>query len=468
MPEKINDKTIFSLLEVTRSIQKTLSDRYTSSFWVKAEMNKLNLYKHSGHCYPELVEKKDGKVIAQIKSYLWKDDYRRINDRFVEILNSPLKDGIKILFQAKITFDPAHGLSLWIIDIDPSYTLGDLEREKQETVNQLKNEGIFNKNKTLNLSLLPQRIAVISVETSKGYADFIKVIDNNSWNYKFFLCLFPSLLQGDNAVQSIIEQLKKIEKVKHHFDVVAIIRGGGGDIGLSCFNNYHLAKTIALFPIPVITGIGHATNETVTEMIAFSNAITPTKLAEYILQIFHNFAVPVFSAEKKIPEKAALLLNKEKMKFGAEVKLFRSVTDNVLISNSNEILSLTKTLSDHAQFIFKNKDDCLKTIKSNIAKGVAGFCNVKKIMVAQLRDKLRLQSVLRAKSALLELNGMEKNIANMSPVNVLKRGYSITLLDGKSVKDLSQVKNGDVLNTIVHEGNIVSIVKSTNKTIENE
>jgi exodeoxyribonuclease VII large subunit len=441
MSEKIDDKTVFSLLEVTKSIQNTLNDRYKSSFWVKAEMNKLNFYKHSGHCYPELVEKKDGRVIALLKSYMWKDDYFRINAKFVDILHEPLKDGIKILFQAKISFDPAHGLSLWIMDIDPSYTLGDLEREKQETVYQLRNEGIFDKNKTLSLPLLPQRIAIISVETSKGYADFIKVIGTNSWGYRFFWYLFPSLLQGDNAVQSIIEQLEKIKKVRHHFDVVAIIRGGGGDVGLSCFNNYQLSKAIALFPIPVITGIGHATNETVTEMIAFSNAITPTKLAEYLLQKFHNYSIPVQNAEKKIFEKTKRLLGEEKMKFAAETKLFRSVTDNILISNSNDI----------------------KTSKINIVKGVTVFCNVKKMMVSQLKEKLQLQSLLKTKNALTEMNSIEKNVANMSPVNVLKRGYSITLLNGKSVTDISQVKEGDSLNTIVHEGNIVSIVNSTNK-----
>jgi exodeoxyribonuclease VII large subunit len=419
MSERINDRTVFSLLEVTKSIQKTLNDRYKSSFWVKAEMNKLNFYQHSGHCYPELVEKKDGKVIALLKSYIWKDDYFRINAKFIDALHEPLKDGIKILFLAKITFEPAHGMSLWIMDIDPSYTLGDLEREKQDTINQLKNEKIFDKNKTLSLSLLPQRIAIISVETSKGYADFTKVIETNSWGYKFFWLLFPSLLQGDNAIQSIIDQLEKIKKVRHHFDVVAIIRGGGGDVGLSCFNNYQLAKAIALFPIPVITGIGHATNETVTEMIAFSNAITPTKLAEYLLQKFHNFSIPVQNAQKKIIEKTFRLLGEEKMKFVAETKLFRSVTDNILISNKNSI----------------------ETNKINIIKSATVFCNVKKIMI----------------------DSIEKNVDNISPENVLKRGYSITLLNGKSVKDISQVKEGDVLNTIVHKGEIVSIVNETHK-----
>jgi exodeoxyribonuclease VII large subunit len=441
MSEKINDRIIFSLLEVTKSVQATLNGRYKSSFWVKAEMNKLNFYKHSGHCYPELVEKKDGKVIALLKSYLWKDDYIRINDKFINTLHEPLKDGIKILFLAKITFDSVHGLSLWIMDIDPGYTMGDLEREKQETVNRLRSEGIFDRNRRLALPLLPKRIAIISVETSKGYADFNKIIDANSWGYRFFCCLFPSLLQGDNAAQSIMSQLEKIAKLKQCFDVVAIIRGGGGDVGLSCFNNYQLAKTIALFPIPVITGIGHATNETVTEMIAFTNAITPTKLAEYLLQKFHNFSIPVQQAEKKIFEKTVRLLNEAKLKFGAETKLFRSVTDNVLISNNNEI----------------------KTCKINIVKGTTAFCNVKKIILAQSKEKLQVQSLSMTKNALMEINGVEKNVANMSPANVLKRGYSITLLNGKSVTNISQVNDGDVLNTLVHKGNIVSTVNAVHK-----
>jgi exodeoxyribonuclease VII large subunit len=372
---------------------------------------------------------------------MWKDDYFRINSKFIETLNEPLKENIKILFLAKITFDPAHGLSLWIMDIDPSYTLGDLEREKQDTVKQLRNEGIFDRNKTLGLPLLPQRIAIISVETSKGYADFNRIIESNSWGYKFFCYLFPSLLQGDNAIQSIIDQLEKIRKVKHHFDVIAIIRGGGGEVGLSCFNNFRLAKAIATFPLPVITGIGHATNETVTEMIAFANAITPTKLAEYLLQRFHNFAIPVQQSEKKIFDRTVRLLGEAKMKLGAEMKLFRSVTDNVLISNRNEI----------------------KTSRINIVKGVAAFCNMKKNTIAQLREKLQLQSLLKTKNALAEINGIEKNVDNMSPANVLKRGYSITLLNGKSVTNISQVKDGDILDTLVHEGKIVSTVNSIHK-----
>jgi exodeoxyribonuclease VII large subunit len=490
MPEKIKDRTVFSLLEVTGSIQKTLHERYKSSFWVKAEMSRLNFYKHSGHCYPDLIEKKDGKILAQIRAHLWKDDYNRINNNFRNILQEPLKDGIKILFQAKISFDPSHGLALLILDIDPSYTLGDLEKEKQITIRRLKEEGVFHINKLRKLPLLPRRIAIISVETSKGYADFIKVIESNPWGYKFCCCLFPSLLQGDKAVQRISAQLKRIKQLQHHFDAVAIIRGGGGDIGLSCYNNYQLAREIALFPLPVITGIGHATNETVVEMIAFTNAITPTKLAEYLLQKFHNFAVPVQEAEQKIMDKAKRLLGEEQVKFRSEIKLFRSVTENVLATNHNKTENLTKSLLQHTRFVFRNETDSLWTAKAAIireintlhhraAQAIRQFAislhkdahsllGRFKIIVSQFGDKLLSQSEHTLKSSLLELSGMETNIANMSPENVLKRGYSITLLDGKAVKSLSQVKSGDSLHTFLSEGNMISIVNQINKKTDHE
>lgn len=488
MPEVVNNRNIFSLLEVMKSIQKTLAERYKSSFWVKAEMNKLNFYKQSGHCYPELVEKQDGRIIAQVKSNLWNDDYNNINTKFLRILKEPLKDGIKILFLARISFDPSYGLALRILDIDPSYTLGDLEREKQETIKRLQEEGIYNKNKSLKLPLLPQRIAIISVETSKGYADFLKVMEDNSWNYKFFNFLFPSLLQGEKAVDAIIEQLQRINKVRSHFDVVAIIRGGGGDIGLSCYNNYSLSKAIALFPIPIITGIGHATNETVSEMVSFYNAITPTKLAEYLIQKFHNYSDPVQKAKETIIDRSRRLLRDEKNKFQSEVKLFRYVTENILIKNRNDVRALTKSLFHQCQFDLRNEQERLLDVKDGIKKVISLFCNserqeLKKFALSIRKDTnsrilTRTQRLIQIKENLLdrtfsfvkrvtvEVNSIEKNVINMSPQNVLRRGYSITLLDGKAVKSINEVTEGSNLKTIVLDGNIISIVKSTNKTDE--
>lgn len=463
MPEKLNDKTIFSLLEVTKSIKKTLADRYTSSYWVKAEMNKLNYYSHSGHCYPELVEKLNGKIIAQIKSNLWRDDYNTINNKFLSILKEPLKDGIKILFLANITFDPSYGLALQIIDIDPHYTLGDLEFEKQETLKKLKREGIFDSNKKVSLLLLPQRIAIISVETSKGYGDFIDVIDKNEWNYKFFHMLFPSLLQGDKAVNGISTQLNRIRKVIHHFDAVAIIRGGGGDVGLSCYNNYKLAKEIALFPIPVITGIGHVTNETVCEMISHTNAITPTKLAEFLLQKMHNFSVPIQRAKELLLDKSSRLLSDENTKLQSEIKWFRSFTENSLNTNHNKIKNATYAIQQHSHFILKNNSVKLNAIKEKTQIAANFNLSQQKVSLNQYQQKIIMQSKLQLKSSELVLDNIEKTISILNPINILKRGFSITYLNGKSIKDVSQLAEGEKIKTALYKGTIDSTITKIKK-----
>ncbi|HRN72612.1 MAG TPA: exodeoxyribonuclease VII large subunit [Ginsengibacter sp.] len=441
MPENVSNRTVFSLLEVMQSIKKTLESRYTSAFWVKAEMNKLNLYQHSGHCYPDLVEKAEGKVVAEIRSTLWGSDYRRINQKFLAILKEPLRDGIKILFSARINFDPKYGLSLQILDIDPSFTLGDLEKEKQETIQRLQQDGLWRKNKEVPFPLLPKRIAIISVETSKGYADFMTITQNNPWGYKFFFFLFPSLLQGERAAATIMQQLRRIKKVKKYFDAVAIIRGGGGEVGLTCYNNFELSRMICEFPIPVITGIGHATNETVTEMVAHTNAITPTKLAEFLIQKFHNYAEPVKRSEKKIIDISRLIIKENQTSFHNAIRIFRNVTERMVNTHHHQIEMLGQGVVRQSRFLFyKNKETLLQT--TGVIKANTGFI---------------------FRNTKTQLEGIEKNIANLHPDNILKRGFSITLLNGKSISHTGNLKKGDEILTLLAEGGIKSTVTSTSK-----
>lgn len=463
MPALDNDKKIFSLLEVTNSIQRTLSARYQSSFWVKAEMNKLNYYPHSGHCYPELVEKTGGKVIAQLKATLWKDDYDRINENFLNVVKAPLKDGITMLFCAKINFDAVHGLALRIVDIDPVFSLGELEREKQESLEMLKKDGIFSRNKSLPFPLIPQRIAIISVQTSKGFADFLQMIEGNPYGYKFFHILFPSLLQGDRAVDSICHQLQRIRKVSTHFDVVAIVRGGGGDVGLSCFNNYRLSKEVALFPIPVLTGIGHATNETVVEMVAYKNAITPTELADYLLQRFHNFSVPVQKAEEIVRSKAKRILLDERQRLQHSVKFFRSVTGNILRRLDREIHQSAKDLFKQLTLNFLERKQQRAALIYKLQRSTLSFCQAQNQEVKQWLSMLRKDSQSLIKHQRTELVNLSKTVANLHPQNVLKRGYSITRVNGKAITKVSEVQASDDMQTILADGTVLSQVKAIEK-----
>ena len=442
MAEKVNDRTIFSLSEVAGSIQKTLSERYTTSFWVKAEMNKLNHYPQSGHCYPDLVEKADGKIIAEIRSNIWKDDFQRINDNFLNVLHEPLKNGINILFCAKISYNPIYGLSLRILDIDPSYSLGELEKEKQQTIEKIRKEGIFKANKSLKLALLPKRIAIISVQTSKGYSDFRQVLDGNPWGYSFFLMLFPSLLQGENAVESIISQMIRIKKVKHHFDAVAIIRGGGGDVGLTCYNNYELSKEIAMFPIPVITGIGHSTNETVAELIAFKNAITPTDLADFLIQKFHNFSVPLQKAQESIVNRFTALIKDEKLRILNAVRYFKKDVISFINQATWIVNRQISLLEKGSGWVISTNKQRLGSEKVNIFDKAGIFLRNENSSIAAL----------------------EKNIELMNPVNVLNRGYSITLINGKALKSIADLQEGAILKTILPDGDIISIAKTIHQT----
>jgi len=458
MPEMVDGKRIFTLSEVTGSIQKALAARYSSSFWVKAEMNKLNHYPHSGHCYPDLVEKSEGRVVAQLKATLWRDDYLRINREFVKVLHAPLKDGITMLFCARISFDPVHGLALRIIDIDPVFSLGELEREKQESVTRLQEEGIFGRNKTVAFPLLPQRIAVISVETSKGYADFQKVIQQNPWGYKFFHVLFPSLLQGDRAVESIRYQLARIRKVAAHFDVVAIIRGGGGEVGLSCFNNYTLARDIALFPLPVITGIGHATNETVVELVAWRNAITPTELADFLLQRFHAFAQPVQRAEEVIAATAIKMLGETRETLRHTVRYFRSVTRHALLDNHHAVNRCSDDLVRQSGLLLSRARQSHTASYVRLSSASAMRCTAARTDLRSLDVMMRKDITAFLRSEKSVIDGVARTINHLHPVNVLRRGYALARINGKIVTSTADITVGATLRTEFADGAVESTV----------
>jgi exodeoxyribonuclease VII large subunit len=461
MPEVIAGKKAFTLFEVAQSIRKVISERYTSRFWIRAEMNKLNFYPASGHCYPELVHKEGGRIKAEFRSVLWKTDFERINRQFKTMLGESLHDGIKILFEAGITFDAQYGMTLRIYDIDVNYTLGDLEAEKHASIEQLKTEGVFHLNKQVKHALLPRRIAVISIETSKGYADFRQILQSRQEHYSIFYMLFPTLLQGDKAAESIVSQLRRIRKIHHHFDIVAIIRGGGGEVGLTCFNNFTLAREISTYPLPVYTGIGHATNETVSELVSYFNGITPTKVAEHILTQFETFDQNIQHAEKTIVDYARQIASRQHLDiqvFGnrlhqAAIRLTQSQTETIdhlqiRVKQANRFYAKAafSQIDKQQEALIKSQSTGLSLQKANL-------------QLAQDRLMTSLLKQLEDQNAKISLN--ERLVHTLDPKNILKRGYSITLKNGKVVTTFESIAPDDQLETILFNGKIQSTVISS-------
>ncbi|MBR4918763.1 MAG: exodeoxyribonuclease VII large subunit [Bacteroidales bacterium] len=312
--ETFHDHPVYSLSEIAFSLHKVVERTYPQPYFIKAEILKLNFYPHSGHCYPELVEKEGNAIKAEMRAIIWAANYQRINDRFVQITGNPLKENISILCLARIEFSPKHGLALHIEDIEPTYTLGEMVKNRNAVIERLKKEGVFTANKRLEMPLLPKRIAVISVETSKGYSDFITTLNGNRYGYRFVTELFPSILQGDKAIVGITGRLAEIEMRQQEFDCVVIVRGGGGDVGLSCYDEYEMAHRVATFPLPVLTGIGHSTNLSVTDMVAHTYNITPTDVAFALIGYFQTFDEKVQECQGRIVEVSRRLLVDEQAK----------------------------------------------------------------------------------------------------------------------------------------------------------
>ena len=459
----MSEKQVFTLQQVVRSIKKTLEDRYTQNYWVKAEMHKLNKYP-SGHAFPELVQKDENKIVAQITGTIWKQQLERINTKFIEVVKEPLREGTTLLLLVKINYSETFGLGLQILDIDPSFSLGELQKQREETLRKLAKEGLLNLNQKLHFPLLPKRVAIISAESSKGLSDFLQVLQENEKSYFIFTHLFNAYLQGDVAVQSIISALKKIKRVKDHFDIVIIVRGGGAEVGMTCYNNYDLCKAIAEFPLPVLTGIGHSTNLNVAEMVSFRNEITPTKLAEFLLQTFREFEQETKRLNREMIAHSIQLIDKTKQDFNGQVRVFKHASLRFTDSLKNELNQQIIELKNTTRYFLKNENDAVLSLKND-------YRIVTKEIITAERNTLSLISK-PIKGSLLhfferkesDLEQLEKTVNILNPSNVLQRGYSLTLLNGKILSAKNKPKKGDLIES---KTNSLTLFSRVEKTSEN-
>jgi len=430
-------KKVFSLLQLLQSVSRMVAKTYEHSYWIKAEITKINEYKYSGHCYPELVEKQNGKIVAQVRAIIWAKTYQSIKKNFEAVVKEPLKEGMTVVLLGQISFDPLHGIALNIQDIDPSYTLGDMMRERNAAIERLKKEELFEKNKRLVLPVLPRRLAIISVMTSKGFQDFNNVLSDYKEKYKPFTRLFPALLQGDKAVESMMQALAKVQQYAHLFDAVLILRGGGSDIGLNAYDSYEFAAAVATFPLPVITGIGHSTNETVVEMVAWKNMITPTETAYFLMSRYSDFEQSCTKAFNTIATAVRNKIKQHQQRLNLSAQQIQRLTTQKTQKAHHQLLLLkghTKTLATN---ILKNNERRLATTTELLVRLPA-------INIQNARNKLDVTTI---KARIFD------------PTAVLKKGFSITKHRNHTIVNLQSLKQGDAITTYLESGKINSVIK---------
>ncbi|MCQ2974918.1 MAG: exodeoxyribonuclease VII large subunit [Bacteroidales bacterium] len=435
MPEIINQKKVFSLFELSNSLSSVINRNYQSMYWIKAEISKLNYFKKSGNCYPELVHNLNGKAIASFSAFLQKREYDIINQKFIHTTGEPLKDGMVVLMYCSVHFSKLKGIRLNIHDIDIDNILGGQAKIILENINKLKSEGFFALNKQLYLPSLIKRLAIISVESGKGYADFIKLI-NTDLNLNFKIKLFNSAMIGSQAVSEIVNSLKLIYNQKQNFDAVCIIRGGGGEATLQCFNDYLLSKAIAKFPLPVFTGIGHATNLTIAEQVSNQNFVSPSDLAIFLINRLKN-EVNKFNT---LTENISLLLKRnleyQNNNFSQKINSTKLMFLNPLKTKQLRLDNLNSNFSLSTKRLFYTENQKINSKKSNIVFRI-------KNMFLVLEQRLNT----KASNILTKLNQNTK-----------------ISLDNKTIKSVSELKSGDVIKVFINDGIVEAVVKNIIKS----
>ncbi len=398
---------------VGESIRESLPDLY----WLMAETSDVRVNQSSGHCYLEFIEKNEhtGTVTAKARGYIWNTTFRMLKPYFEEVTGRQFSSGLKILVRVSIDFHPLYGYGLNVCDIEPAYTLGDMQRQRQQTIARLKEDGVFTLNKELELSSTPQRVAVVTSSTAAGYEDFLEHLSNNQPGFIFYPKLFPAIMQGDQTERSIIAALEKIYEHTELFDVVVIIRGGGATSDLSAFDSYLLSASCAQFPLPVITGIGHERDDTVLDMVAYFRAKTPTAVADYLIQQMTDTFSDVSMLEEAIKIKA-------------------------------------KSLIDHAVLNVQTLASSLQVKSMNMLDRHSSSLDL-------YRLKIRNATLHLLSTKQLQLKEKESFIKLSSPEYVLSKGYSITKMKGKTLKSSRGMIAGDEIETILADGHIVSVIK---------
>jgi len=429
------------LLMLQELIKESLEDNFARQLWVRAEIWDISV-NASGHCYLTLVEKDEAtsNIVAKAQAIIWASTFRVLRPYFETATGEKLQAGMKVLLQIRVQYSLLYGLSLIVSNIDPNYTVGSTALERQKILDRLEREGMMDMNRTLPLPALPRRFAVISAETAAGYGDFMNHLHNNGFGYKFHTELFQAPMQGAEAPAGIIAALDRIAERSGDFDAVLIIRGGGSNFDLACFDDYELAVNIAQYPLPVLTAIGHERDTHVADFIAHTYLKTPTALADYF--------VDIFAAEEQLVDSLATrMLMALKGKRAEAVttvdRLLSRATGSVLLRIQRERRAVEMLLSRAAAGILSDLQ---------VAQG--------RIDMLLLRAANSATGRLHAESHKIEL--LELRLSVLNPMSILEKGFAIPLKKGQKIDSACQLTAGDGITVIFKDGKADCEVKNVN------
>lgn len=428
-----------SLLELNRMVRDVIELGMPDAYWVEAEL--ADVRESAGHCYMELVQKDEfgSTPVARASAKCWRSTWALVRPHFERVTGERIHAGMKVLLQVHAQFHENYGFSWIVSDIDPTFTLGDMARKRMEIIRKLKAEGVFDLNRELSIPLFAQRIAVISSATAAGYGDFCNQLSNNVYGFDFIVELFPAVMQGEQVEQSIIDALNRINECAELFDCVVIIRGGGATSDLSGFDTLSLAENVANFPLPVITGIGHERDESVLDMVANTRVKTPTAAAAFLIDNLKHVLDRINAVQDRIASAVRRRIDYESMRLGHLSVNIPTLSSLFITRRQSALSSLYSRLCAAASSGLALRRSRLEFIGASLAPLAS-----RRILVESHRVQL-----------------LEQRAAASDPALLLRRGYSITLHNGRAVTDASVLDKGDVIETRFAGGSAVSVVRSS-------
>jgi exodeoxyribonuclease VII large subunit len=431
------------------------------SYWITAEIAELKV-NYSGHCYLELIEKNPTgeNIKARARATIWAGRYRSVKPLFESATGESLREGLRVLIKVSVEYHELYGMSLNITDIDPTYTVGEMAMKRNEILRRLTEEGIIEMNAGLDFPLLPVRIAVISSASAAGYTDFVKQLIGNSRGYRFYTELYNSPMQGEETEKGIIAALDLIASRSARFDVVAILRGGGSTADLRWFDSYPLAFHITQFPLPVITGIGHDKDVSVADIVAWQSFKTPTAVAAFLVEKMYETEIMVTEFSDRLNQAAKNILMENRSLIGGYARRIHPATSTLIGTTRQSINRAALSLSSATGNLIRKTGTDIAIMHSSVR---AGSNRLLEHTRGDLTTRLnRLESAARStvRRVSEETERSERLISMADPVNILKKGFSMTRRDGKTIRSTKELHPGDVIVTQFCDGKISSEVKT--------